>query len=241
MDKTGVPLGPRPPKVVAQKGQKKVRYQISGQKQRITVIGCGSATVQCLPPFIIFAAKRLNHLWCRNEVSGTRYAHSDKGWIDHDLFFLSLEKHLLEHAVPRRSLLLMVDGHSTHSDLISLKFANDHKVTIFYLPLHTTHECQPLDCSLFKPLKEYWRQGCHKFYCKNPGSVISKLNFNSVFREAWLSTITPANVIFGFRNTRVYPFNRDAIGCVSSSSQGSKDLPTQGMFNTTSLQCSGKY
>ena len=235
MDKTGVPLEPRPPKVVAQKGQKKVCYQTSGQKQQITVIGCGSATGQCLPPFIIFAAKKLNHLWCRNEVSGTRYAYSDKGWIDHELFFFFLEKHFLQHAVPRRPLLLMLDGHSTHSDLISLKFANDHKVTIFCLPPHTTHECQPLDCSLFKPLKDYWRQECHKFYFKNPRSVISKLNFNSVFREAWLSAITPANVISGFRNTGVYPFNRHAIGCVSASSQGSNDLPTQGMFKTTSM------
>jgi len=33
LDETGMPLEPRPPKVVAQKGQKKVRYQASGQKQ----------------------------------------------------------------------------------------------------------------------------------------------------------------------------------------------------------------
>ena len=71
MDETGVPLEPCPPKIVARKGQKKVRYQTSGQKQQITVIGCESATGQCLPPFIIFAAKKVNHLWCRNEVMPT--------------------------------------------------------------------------------------------------------------------------------------------------------------------------
>ena len=45
MDETGVPLEPRPPKVVAFKGQKKVRitatvtvrYRTSGQKAQITV------------------------------------------------------------------------------------------------------------------------------------------------------------------------------------------------------------
>ena len=31
MDESGMPLEPRPPKVVARKGQKKVRYQTSGQ------------------------------------------------------------------------------------------------------------------------------------------------------------------------------------------------------------------
>jgi len=54
MDESGMPLEPRPPKVVAKKGQKKVRYQTSGQKQQIAVIGCGSATGQCLPPICYF-------------------------------------------------------------------------------------------------------------------------------------------------------------------------------------------
>jgi len=228
MDETGMPLEPRPPKVVARKGQKKVRYQTSGQKQQITVIGCASATGQCLPPFVIFAAKKLNHMWTRNGVSGANYAYSDKGWIDHELFYYFLEKHFLAHAVPRRPLLLMLDGHSTHTDLLSLKFARDRKVTIFCLPPHTTHECQPLDCSLFKPLKDQWRQECHKFYCKNPGTVISKLNFNVVFRNAWMNAVTPANVMSGFRKTGVYPFNRHAISCAASNSQGSDNAMTRG-------------
>lgn len=60
MDETGMPLEPRPPKVVASRGQKKVRYRTSGTKAQITVIGCRSATGQALPPFIIYAAKQLS-------------------------------------------------------------------------------------------------------------------------------------------------------------------------------------
>ena len=71
MDETGVPLEPRPPKVIAKRGQKKVWYQTLGKKQQITVIGCGSATGQCVPSFIIFAAKQINHLWTRNKVTGS--------------------------------------------------------------------------------------------------------------------------------------------------------------------------
>ena len=57
MDETGVPLEPRPPKVVAAKGKKKIQYRTSGQKSQITVVGCASATGQILPPYIIYAAK----------------------------------------------------------------------------------------------------------------------------------------------------------------------------------------
>ena len=88
MDETGMPLEPRPPKIVAKKGQKKKkkRYRTSGQKAQVTVIGCGNATGQALPPFIIFAAKQISPLWSRDEVVGTRYAVSDKGWADQELF-----------------------------------------------------------------------------------------------------------------------------------------------------------
>ena len=143
MDESGLPLNPRPPKVVALRGQKKVRYQCSGVKSQITVLGCCNGTGQVIPPFIIFDAKQLNHLWTRGEVNGTRYGLSDSGWTDRGLFMGWLEDHFLVHAVPARPLLLLVDGHSSHFDPESIRFARDHSVIIFCLPPHTTHEAQP--------------------------------------------------------------------------------------------------
>lgn len=100
MDETGVPLEPRPPKVVALKGQKKVCYRTSGTKAQITVVGCGSATGQVLQPFIIFVAKQVNPQWCTDEVPGTRYAVSENGWIDQELFHYWLDEHFLSNATP---------------------------------------------------------------------------------------------------------------------------------------------
>ena len=110
MDETGLL---RPPKVVALRGQKKVRYQCSGSNSQINV---RSGTGQMIPSFVIFDAKQLNHLWTRGEVAGTRYGVSDSGWTDRVLFFSWLEEHFLAHAVPARPLLLLVDGHSSHYD-----------------------------------------------------------------------------------------------------------------------------
>ena len=218
MDETGMPLEPRPPKVITKRGQKKVRYQTSGQKQQMTVIGCGSATGHVIPPFVVFAAKNLNHLWMKNEVPGTRFAVSDNGWVDHELFSSFLTKHFMDNAVSFRPLLLLLDGHSTHFEPKSLELARKNKIIVFCLPPHTTHVCQPLDCSFFKPLKEYWRDECHKFYQKNPGLVISKYNFCGIFREAWLKAISPRNIISGFRKAGVHPVNRNKVLLSSDNS-----------------------
>ncbi len=76
-----------------------------------------------------------------------------------------------------------------------------------YLSPHTTHECQPLDTSFFRSLKSHWQDFCHRFYQTNPGKVITKLNFNLVFKPAWESAATPANLVNGFKKCGIYPFN----------------------------------
>lgn len=211
MDESGVPLEPRPPKIIAKKGQKKVRYRTTGTKAQITVVGCGSATGQILPPFIIFAGKQINPLWCKDEVAGTRYAVSDNGWIDQELFRYWLDEHFLANATPHRPLLLLLDGHSSHFEPTSIEYAKKKGVIIFCLPPHTTHECQPLDVSFFKSLKVHWREECHKFYRKNPGLNINKFNFCSIFKKAWLAASVPANLCSGFKKTGIFPFDPDAI------------------------------
>ena len=214
MDETGVPLNPRPPKVLAKKGQKKVRYRCSGQKAQITVVGCCSATGQAIPPFIIFAAKQLNALWMRNEVAGSRYAVSENGWIDQELFHFWLTEHFLQHAINSGPILLLLDGHSSHFKPDTIHFAKEQNVVVFCLPPHTTHECQPLDCSLFGPLKVHWRHVCHEFHQKNPNGTITKLNFTGLFKQAWLKAISVENIVNGFKKSGVFPFDPTRVSAL---------------------------
>jgi len=85
------------------------------------------------------------------------------------------------------------------------------------LPSHTTHEAQPLDSTVFAPLKSQRRAVCHEFLQRNPGRVITKFNFNSLFSKVWLQSVIPANVIAGFKSCGVYPFNSAAIQSGNSS------------------------
>ena len=224
MDETGVPLDSRPPKVVAPKGQKKVRYRCSGQKSQITVVACCNATGHAIPPFIIFAAKQLNALWMRDEVPGSRYAVSDNGWIDQDLFHFWLTEHFLQHAVSNGPTLLLLDGHSSHFKPATIDFAKQHNVVVFCLPPHTTHECQPLDCSFFAPLKAHWRQVCHDFHQKHPSGVISKLNFTGLFKQAWLKSISAETIVNGFKKSGVFPFDPTKVVTSSSECGDSSDI-----------------
>ena len=99
VDESGMPFDHRPPRVLAQKGQKKVRYRTSSNKSQVTVIGCVSTAGQAIPPFVIFDAKSLNIEWTKGEVAGARYGLSDSGWEDMDFFKLWFCDQFLMYAV----------------------------------------------------------------------------------------------------------------------------------------------
>jgi len=62
-----------------------------------------------------------------------------------------LSDQFLTNAVSALILLLILDGHSTHNQPEMIRYARDKDIIILCLPPHTTHETQPLDCTVFHP------------------------------------------------------------------------------------------
>ena len=153
----------------------------------------------------------LNKQWIVGEVFGTRYGLGSTGWVDTNLFKRWLTDHLLIHAVGGSPILLALDGYSTHYQPELIKYAIKNKVILFYLPPHTTHESQPLDASVFKPLKQNWNAACNRFMQQNPGKVVTRYNFSPLLNEAWSKTMVPNVISAGFKRAGIYPFNSDII------------------------------
>ena len=128
-----------------------------------------------------------------------------------ELFSYWLKDLFLPSIPPARPVLLLLDGHSSHYEPNTIKYAASHGVVILCLPPHTTHVAQPLDVSFFKPLKTYWSEVCHRYMQDNPGRVVTKYQFSSLFSTAWYKTIRPETIISGFRKVGVCPFDSSAI------------------------------
>ena len=77
---------------------------------------------------------------------------------------------------------------------------------------------QPLDKGCFGPLKSAWRKACHDFLAQNPGKVVSRYSFCSVFAIAWLQAMSIKNILAGFKVTGTFPIDRNKlIPCDSSA------------------------
>jgi hypothetical protein len=70
-------------------------------------------------------------------------------------------------------VLLLVDGHASHKCLSVVTYARDNGVVMVCLPPHTTHRLQPLDRTVYGPLKTYYNSECDQWMIANAGRRIS--------------------------------------------------------------------
>ena len=141
-----------------------------------------------------------------------------------------------------------MDGHSSHYNLEAITMAKENGVILFTLVPHTTHKMQPLDTAVYVPLKTHWEDVSHHYLQSHPGKVITKYQFSSLFSEAWLEMMIPANIISGFRTCGVYPFNTKAVldhdPCVSKNNNPKStdgNNPTDGDLLSGSVPVAGDH
>ena len=79
--------------------------------------------------------------------------------------------------------------------------------TIFCLPAHTMHILQPLDVGVFKSFKSFYYKACKKQIAEHPNRVITTDQIASLVGTAWPQTLTPVNIMSGFKKCGIYPLN----------------------------------
>lgn len=139
------------------------------------------------------------------------FCFQQNGWMDDTLgehWFVDV---FLKYCGPERPQLLILDGHSSHETLGLLMRAMEENVHILSLPPHTTHYLQPLDRAIFGPLNRKYNEVCSEYLQENPLNQICKWTFCGLFKKAWEESITPNNVLSGFRSCGIYPLDRTAI------------------------------
>ena len=111
--------------------------------------------------------------------------------------------------------ILFLDGHESHITLHLIDYASETNVILCCLPQHTTHKLQPLNLSLYKPLKNQFSSITDFIILVsvtgNMKVIINKTNFPVIFREAFEKTMCPTMIISGYREAGIYPFNPDIV------------------------------
>ena len=59
----------------------------------------------------------------------------------------------------QRRILLLMDGHGTHTHVPNMDLCRDNMIDVCFLPPHTSHILQPLDVGIFNSYKAAYRRG----------------------------------------------------------------------------------
>ena len=137
-------------------------------------------------------------------VPHTLFKCSETGWINKD-HYLDWFQFFLQNVPPTRPVLLLQDGHSSHISIELIELARQNDVHLLCFTAHTTHILQPLDVGVFKSFKANFSKACHK-YISHPGRVITCV-IAALVAEAWPVSLTPVNIMGGFKKCGIYPIN----------------------------------
>lgn len=211
MDESGVTTVQKPECVVAQRGARQVGKLTSAERGTLITIALAvSATGASIPPFFVFPRVRFHPRLLNNSPPGSVGIAHPSGWMNADGFLLFLEHFQSSVGSSKdQPRLLLLDNHGSHLSAKALDFCVDHGIHVVSFPPHCTHKLQPLDRSVFGPLKAAISRSCDGWMRDNPGRTITINELAGLVKDPFKTAVTPSNIQAGFECTGIYPYNED--------------------------------
>jgi 4-hydroxybenzoate polyprenyltransferase len=150
----------------------------------------------------------------KRDFPGWQYDYSLTGWSNGDIALKWLQQIYLPETKPTNPSewrLLVLDEHSSHVTTRFMYLAWINRVQLLYLPAHTSHKTQPLDRSVFSPLKNYFRQNTKSMVHFTASAPINKRRFLYCYRDASETGMSARNIVSGFRETGIWPLNPSKV------------------------------
>ena len=149
-------------KILAKRGEKEVHETMGGSgREHVTILACGCADGTRLPPYVVYKGKNLWARWMKDGPAGCLYSVSDSGWMESANFQQWFSKLFVAAVMPMTMtapVVLFFDGHHSHISLKLIEVVRSNNIHLVCFPPHVTHLIQPLNVSVFGPVKNQWRK-----------------------------------------------------------------------------------
>lgn len=178
----------------------------SERSQTITVFGCGNAVGSNIPLFLVFPGKRFLPELLDGATTGCDGAMSDTGYSNTEIFNSYIKNHFSKyvHSVnPEQPILLLYDGHRSHTSLSLNQWARENNIILFVLPPHTSHLLQLMDVGCFWPFETLYQQEAHKFLRQSAGRSVTRHIVCRLVCKVYDTALSPQNLRSAFRKTYI--------------------------------------
>lgn len=210
-DETNLVDDPGKKKVLTKRGRKYPEAIKNSTKAAVSLMICGNAAGEILPPYVNYKSDNLWTTWTEGGPPHARYNRSKSGWFDTSTFedwFFTLLLPALRRQEGKK--VLIGDNLSSHINVEVLKACKEHNIAFVALPPNSTHPTQPLDVAFFRPLKIRWRQILDEWKETPEGQrspTIPKNMFPALLKKLWEKIMDSSadNLKAGFKKTGIFP------------------------------------
>ncbi|XP_067939911.1 uncharacterized protein [Watersipora subatra] len=203
-----------PGRVVSSRRKKQVGATSSQERGQLSTMCCAiNAAGTYIPPFFIFPRKNMKMCFMNGTLPGSKGCAVPSGYMNSDLFVnesLPFFKNLTR-CTPEKPVLLILDNHSSHVSLEAVDMCSTSGTVLLTLPPHCSHRLQPLDRTVFGPLKTYFNKAMVDQLRMRPGEGITIYHVGALGGIAFLKSMVPANIISGFSSTGIWPIDSDVF------------------------------
>lgn len=211
LDETGITNVHAFPRVISEKGRKQVGQITSQERGTLVTVCCTvNAIGNALPPFFVFPRVNYRSVFLNGAPPGSEGTATPKGWMTAQTFKEMLE-HFKRNVKPSSDdpVLLLIDNHESHINIGVFEFARENGIVIVTFPPHCSHRLQPLDVTVYGPLKTAYKTSLNDWNVSHPGKRPSIYDLPEIFSKAFTRSMTPQNIVKGFKITGIYPFDSE--------------------------------
>ncbi|KYN00251.1 hypothetical protein ALC62_08986 [Cyphomyrmex costatus] len=192
-------LNPKGNKIITNKKSKCIYNRVgANDKECLTILITGNAAGQLLPPMIMFSYQGIPAVIIEKIPNGWSIGRSDSGWITGESFYKYMTNVFYPWCLQNRiqfPIIMYLDGHSSHATMTLSDFC---RIELISLYPNSTHITQPMDVTLFRPLKNAWKKTVCNWRVQNDGKAMQKSEFASLLKIAIESINTEKILSNGF-------------------------------------------
>lgn len=190
-----------------------------GNREWITIIPTICADGTTLPTSIIMASEAYDiwDSWVEEIPSSDdqiNVTSTPTGWTNEKLglAWLKMFNQFTKKKARQSWRLLICDGHGSHVTRAFLDYAIENRIIVMVFPSHSTHTLQPLDVGIFGPLSSYYSSELSRQQQRSHGLLpVVKADFYGLFKSAYASSFTAANIMAAFKATGIWPMDRTPV------------------------------
>ncbi|KAL4228414.1 hypothetical protein ACF0H5_011462 [Mactra antiquata] len=183
----------------------------------VSLIGCGNALGNCLPPFLIYPGFKMDSSLLKGKYPGVQGTMTENGLTDYNTMKYYLERHFIEYGLlglkKTPPVLVLYDGTKSKVNPDTIAWAKSRNIILFVLPPNSSNLAYPIEKGCFRHFKDHFITQTRIFREMYNVETITKKAICKIVSEAYPLAMSCKNLVEMFDDAGIFPYKPSIVLC----------------------------